>query len=298
MDRKVTVPEILRRKGGSDPIVALTAYDFPFGRIADAAGVDVILVGDSLGMVVQGMETTLPVTMDEMIYHCRMVARARRRSLLVGDLPFLSYQVSPTDAVANAGRLVKEGAAEAVKLEGGVAMADTIRAIASVDIPVMGHIGLTPQSVHRMGGHKVQGQRRGERPGQRDRVIEDALAVEDAGAFAVVLEGIPLDLAAEITGRLAIPTIGIGAGPHCDGQILVLHDVLGLSDGFVPKFAKRYAELWNAATDAIGAYAREVRSGAFPTDAHSFHSLVTVAREQPPPDSLLTKDGAPQREVG
>lgn len=276
MDRKVTVPEILRRKGGSDPIVALTAYDFPFGRIADAAGVDVLLVGDSLGMVVQGMETTLPVTMDEMIYHCRMVARARRRALLVGDLPFLSYQVSPTDAVANAGRLIKDGGAEAVKLEGGVAMADTIRAIASVDIPVMGHIGLTPQSVHRMGGHKVQGQRRGERPGQRDRVIDDALAVEDAGAFAVVLEGMPLDLAAEITGRLTIPTIGIGAGPHCDGQILVLHDVLGLSERFVPKFAKRYAELWSAASDAIGAYAREVRSGMFPTDAHSFHSLAPV----------------------
>ena len=276
MDRKVTVPEILRRKSGSDPIVALTAYDFPFGRIADAAGVDVILVGDSLGMVVQGMETTLPVTMDEMIYHCRMVARARRRALLVCDLPFLSYQVSPSDAVASAGRLIKEGAAEAVKLEGGVAMAATIRAIANVDIPVMGHIGLTPQSVHRMGGHKVQGQRRVDRPGQRDRVIEDALAVEDAGAFAVVLEGMPLDLAAEITAQLAIPTIGIGAGPQCDGQILVLHDVLGLCDRFVPKFAKRYAELWTAASDAIGAYAREVRSGVFPADAHSFHSLVTV----------------------
>ena len=278
-DRKVTVPEILKRKGGSDPIVALTAYDFPFGRIADEAGVDVILVGDSLGMVVQGMDTTLPVTMDEMVYHCRMVARARRRALLVGDLPFLSYQVSTTEALANAGRLIKEGAAEAVKLEGGVAVADTIRAIASVDIPVMGHIGLTPQSVHRMGGHKVQGQRRGERPGQRERVIEDALAAEDAGAFAVVLEGIPLDLAAEITGRLTIPTIGIGAGPHCDGQILVLHDVLGLCDRFVPKFAKRYAELWQAAGDAIGAYANEVRNGTFPTDAHSFHSLVTVQRE-------------------
>jgi 3-methyl-2-oxobutanoate hydroxymethyltransferase len=278
-DRKITVPEILKRKGGSDPIVALTAYDFPFGRIADQAGVDVILVGDSLGMVVQGLETTLPVTMDEMVYHSRMVARARRRALLVCDLPFLSYQVSTAEALANAGRLIKEGAAEAVKLEGGVAVADTIRAIASVDIPVMGHIGLTPQSVHRMGGHKVQGQRRGERPGQRERVIEDALAVEDAGAFAVVLEGIPLDLAADITSRLGIPTIGIGAGPHCDGQILVLHDVLGLCDRFVPKFAKRYAELWQAAHDAIGAYAKEVRNGTFPTDAHAFHSLVTVPRE-------------------
>jgi 3-methyl-2-oxobutanoate hydroxymethyltransferase len=280
MERKVTVPDILKRKGGGDPIVALTAYDFPFGRIADEAGVDVILVGDSLGMVVQGMETTLPVTMDEMVYHCRMVARARRRALLVGDMPFLSYQVSAAGAVANAGRLIKEGAAEAVKLEGGVAVAGTIRAITSVDIPVMGHIGLTPQSVHRMGGHKVQGQRHGERPGQRDRILEDAVAVEDAGAFAIVLEGIPLDLAAEITRRLTIPTIGIGAGPHCDGQILVLHDVLGLCDRLAPKFAKRYAELWRAAGDAIGAYAREVRDGSFPTDAHSFHSLVTVPREE------------------
>lgn len=279
MERKVTVPEILKRKGG-DPIVALTAYDFPFGRIADQAGVDVILVGDSLGMVVQGMDTTLPVTMDEIIYHSRMVARGRQRALLVADLPFLSYQVSTTEAVANAGRLIKEGAAEAVKLEGGLPVADTVRAIASVDIPVMGHIGLTPQSVHRMGGHRVQGQRRGERAGQRDRIIDDALALEDAGAFAIVLEGIPLDLAAEITARLEVPTIGIGAGPHCDGQILVLHDVLGLCDRFSPKFAKRYAELWTAAGDAIGAYAAEVRTRAFPTDAHSFHTLATVQREE------------------
>jgi len=281
MDRsKVTVPEILKRKGGGEPIVALTAYDFPFARIADQAGVDFILVGDSVGMVVQGLETTLPVTMDEMVYHCRMVARARLRALLVADLPFLSYQVSPTDAVANAGRLIKDGGAEAVKLEGGVAVAETIRAIASVDIPVVGHIGLTPQSVHRMGGHKVQGKRRGEKPGQRERVIEDALAVEEAGAFSLVLEGIPLDLAAEITERLTIPTIGIGAGPHCDGQILVLHDVLGLCDRYAPKFSKRYADLWTTASDAIAAYAGEVRSGAFPTTAHSFHSLQSVGRDE------------------
>ncbi|HEX7409317.1 MAG TPA: 3-methyl-2-oxobutanoate hydroxymethyltransferase [Candidatus Binatia bacterium] len=280
MERKVTVPDILRRKGGGDPIVALTAYDFPFGRIVDQAGVDVILVGDSLGMVVQGMDTTLPVTMDEMVYHCRMVARARQRALLVADMPFLSYQVSVTEAVANAGRLIKEGAAEAVKLEGGLPLADAIRAIAGVDIPVMGHIGLTPQSVHRMGGHKVQGRRRGERPGQRERLVADALAVEEAGAFAVVLEGIPLDLAAEITNQLTIPTIGIGAGPHCDGQILVLHDVLGLCDRLAPKFAKRYANLWQAAGDAVRTYAREVRTGAFPSDEHSFHSLVPVQREE------------------
>jgi 3-methyl-2-oxobutanoate hydroxymethyltransferase len=209
-----------------------------------------------------------------------MVARARRRALLVGDLTFGSYQVSPRDAVANASRLIKEGAVEAVKLEGGLPMAETIRAIAAVDIPVMGHIGLTPQSVHRMGGHKVQGQRRGARAGQRERIIDDALAVEEAGAFAIVLEGMPLDLAAEITERISIPTIGIGAGPHCDGQILVLHDVLGLCDRFSPKFAKRYAELWQSAGAAIDAYAQEVRRGTFPSDAHSFHSLAPVPREE------------------
>ena len=276
MQQKVTVPEIVKAKATGQPIVALTAYDFPFARIADEAGVDLILVGDSLGMVVQGFDTTLPVTMDEMVYHSRMVARARRRALVVADLPFLSYQISPTDAVANAGRLIKEGGAEAVKLEGGCAVADTIARIASVDIPVMGHIGLTPQSVHRMGGHKVQGRRRGSAPGQRERLIEDALAVEAAGAFAVVLEGIPTDLAAELTERLSIPTIGIGAGVHCDGQILVLHDVLGLTDRPSPRFAKRFADLWAAARGAVSEYAGEVRERQFPTPAHSFHSLATV----------------------
>ncbi len=280
MERKVTVPDLQRMKEAGTRITALTAYDFPFGRIADAAGIDVILVGDSLGMVVQGLDTTLPVTVEETIYHCRMVARARQRALLVGDLPFLSYQVSVPDAIRNAGRLIKEGGAEAVKLEGGLVMAETIRALAAVDIPVMGHVGLTPQSVHRMGGHRVQGRRRGRGPGARDRVLADSLAVEQAGAFAVVLEGIPLDLAAQITARLAIPTIGIGAGPHCDGQILVLHDVLGLYDRLTPKFVKRYAELGRTATDAIAEYAREVRSGAFPDEAHSF---LLRAEEAPAP---------------
>jgi 3-methyl-2-oxobutanoate hydroxymethyltransferase len=280
MEQKVTVPEIVKAKASGRPIVALTAYDFPFARIADAAGVDLLLGGDSLGMVVQGHDNTLPVTMDEMVYHTRMVARARCRALLVADLPFLSYQVCPTDAVANAGRLIKEGGAEAVKLEGGAAVAQTIERIASVDIPVMGHVGLTPQSVHRMGGHKVQGRRRGQAAGQRERLIDDALAVEAAGAFAIVLEGIPLDLAAEITAQLAIPTIGIGAGPHCDGQILVLHDVLGLSERASPRFAKRYADLWTAARGAVAAYAGEVRGGAFPTLAHSFQSLATVPAKE------------------
>jgi 3-methyl-2-oxobutanoate hydroxymethyltransferase len=288
MEQKVTVPEIVKAKATGRPIVALTAYDFPFARIADEAGVDVILVGDSLGMVVQGFDTTLPVTMDEMVYHTRMVARGRRRALLVADLPFLSYQVGPTEAVANAGRLIKEGGAEAVKLEGGRSVAATIERIASVDIPVMGHIGLTPQSVHRMGGHRVQGRRRGQAPGQRERLIEDALAVEAAGAFAVVLEGMPLDLAAELTARLSIPTIGIGAGVHCDGQILVLHDVLGLGDRPAPRFAKRYAELWSAAREAIGAYASEVRTATFPTQAHSFQSLAPVDNSEPAIEGSLS----------
>ncbi len=270
MERKVTVPDLQRMKEAGTKITALTAYDFPFAQITDQAGIDVILVGDTLGMVVQGLDTTLPVTLDEVIYHSRMVARGRKRALLVGDMPFLSYQVSREEALRNAGRLIKEGGCEAVKLEGGLPMADTIRALTSVDIPVMAHIGLTPQSVHRMGGHKVQGRSRGRGPGQRERVLADALAVEEAGAFSVVLEGIPLDLAEEITLRLTIPTIGIGAGVHCDGQILVLHDLLGLFDRFTPKFVKRYAELGQAAREAIASYVHEVQSGAFPDDAHSF----------------------------
>jgi 3-methyl-2-oxobutanoate hydroxymethyltransferase len=270
MERKVKVPDLQRMKEAGTKITALTAYDFPFGRIADTAGVDVILVGDTLGMVVQGLENTLPVTLDEIIYHCRMVARARSRALLVGDMPFGTYQISVEEALRSAARLMKEGAVEAVKLEGGIQMADTIRAMTMVDIPVMGHVGLTPQSVHRMGGHKVQGRRRGDAPGGRERVIEDALAVEEAGAFSIVLEGIPLDLAAEITERLTIPTIGIGAGRHCDGQILVLHDVLGLFDQFTPKFAKRYADLGKAARDAIASYVGEVRAETFPDEAHSY----------------------------
>lgn len=276
MQGKVTVPDIRARKGSGVPIVALTAYDYPFARLVDGAGVDVILVGDSLGMVVQGLETTLPVTVEEIIYHCRMVARACTHALLVADLPFGSYQVSPRSAVRNAARLLKEGGAAAVKLEGGIHVARTIQALAEVDIPVMGHIGLTPQSVHRMGGHKVQGRR----PSEQERLVEDALAVEDAGAFAVVLEGIPRELAAEITRKLKIPTIGIGAGPDCDGQILVLHDVLGLTEGRSPKFAKQYANLREIVGHALRAYVEEVRKGVFPTDEYSFHTLAGVPRER------------------
>ncbi|HEY2388185.1 MAG TPA: 3-methyl-2-oxobutanoate hydroxymethyltransferase [Candidatus Binatia bacterium] len=295
MERKVTVPDLQRMKEAGTRITALTAYDFPFGRIVDDAGIDVILVGDTLGMVVQGLDTTLPVTLDEIIYHCRMVARGRRRALLVGDLPFLSYQVSVEDALRNAGRLMKEGAVEAVKLEGGIVMADVIQALTSRDIPVMGHVGLTPQSVHRMGGHRVQGRRRGRGPGERQRVIEDALAVAEAGAFSVVLEGIPLDLAAEITEQLPIPTIGIGAGRHCDGQILVLHDLLGLFDRFTPKFVKRYAELGQAASAAVATYVREVREGAFPDDAHSF---LLRAEQVPPGRGASDESDTPTTPVG
>jgi 3-methyl-2-oxobutanoate hydroxymethyltransferase len=276
--QKVTVPEIARRKRDGKKISMLTAYDYPFARILDEAGIDVLLVGDTLGMVVQGLDTTLPVTVDEIIYHLKMVTRARARALVVGDLPFLSYQVATEDALRNAGRMMKEGGAEAVKLEGGVNVADTIAALTAVDIPVMGHIGLTPQSVHRMGGHKVQGKKHGKMAGGRERLLEDAAAVEEAGAFAVVLEGIPLDLAADITDRLSIPTIGIGAGVHCDGQVLVLHDLLGLFDKFAPKFSKRYVNLKEIVTGAVRQYVHEVQRSEFPTDAHSFHSPKIVEK--------------------
>jgi 3-methyl-2-oxobutanoate hydroxymethyltransferase len=272
----VTVPGVVRSKTIGQRLSMLTAYDATFASIVDECGVDILLVGDSLGMVVQGLGSTLPVTLDEMIYHTRMVTRGRQYALVVADLPFLSYQVSPTEAIANAGRLVKEGGAEAVKLEGGTMMAPTIAAIAAVDIPVMGHIGLTPQSVHRMGGFRVQGRRHGHGPGDRERLLDDARAVEDAGAFAIVLEGIPLDLAGEITAALSIPTIGIGAGADCDGQVLVLHDLLGLSER-TPKFARRFADLRAAAMDAVRTYVSEVRAATFPCDAESYHSLLPAS---------------------
>jgi 3-methyl-2-oxobutanoate hydroxymethyltransferase len=273
---RITVPELGRMKAAGERITMVTAYDFTFARLLDEAGVEMLLVGDSLGMVVQGRENTLPVTLDEMIYHTRMVARAARRALVVGDMPFGSYQTGPQQAVESAVRLVKEGGCAAVKLEGGITMAATIEAIAAIDVPVLGHVGLTPQSVHRMGGHKVQGRRHGRTPGGRERVMDDARAVEAAGASAVVLEGIPLDLAAAITAELTIPTIGIGAGADCDGQVLVLHDLLGLSER-APRFAKAYAALGAAVTSAVQAYVAEVKGGLFPTDAHAFHSLKPVA---------------------
>ncbi|HUN58459.1 MAG TPA: 3-methyl-2-oxobutanoate hydroxymethyltransferase [Candidatus Binataceae bacterium] len=267
---KVRVTDLAHMKAEQQPITMLTAYDYPFARIFDQAGVDVLLIGDSLGMVVQGADSTLPVTLGEIIYHVKMVVRARQRALVVADLPFLSYQVNPEQALRNSGRLIKEGGAEAVKLEGGITMANTIRRLVDVDIPVMGHIGLTPQSIHRMGGHRVQGRRAGRGPGCRERLLEDAAAVEQAGAFAMVLEGIPAELASEITSRVTIPTIGIGAGPECDGQVLVMHDVLGLSESFIPRFAKPYANLWQDASAAATSYIREVRERSFPSREHCY----------------------------
>lgn len=267
MGQKVTVPDIMRMKERGQKIVSLTAYDYCLARILDDAGIDVLLVGDSLGAVVQGRDTTLPVTIDDILYHTRAVIRGRRRALVVSDMPFLSFQIAIEDAKRNAGRLLQEGGAEAVKLEGGVTQAATIEALVRMGIPVMGHIGLTPQSVHQFGGYKIQG--KGE--GQANAVLQDALAVEQAGAFAVVLEGIPAHLAKEITQRLSIPTIGIGAGGDCDGQILVAHDMLGLFDDFTPKFVKRYANLKAVIGEAAGTYASEVRSAAFPDEQHTFH---------------------------
>jgi 3-methyl-2-oxobutanoate hydroxymethyltransferase len=269
---KVRITDLARMKAAGAPIAMLTAYDFAFARIFDHAGVEVLLVGDSLGMVVQGAQNTLAVTVDEIIYHTRMVARGRRRALLVADMPFLSYQVSIESALANAGRLLKEGGAEAVKLEGGVSVAETVRRLVAVDIPVMGHIGLTPQSIHRMGGYRVQGRRSGRAPGCRERLLEDAAALEAAGAFAIVLEGMPPELAQEITGNAGVPTIGIGAGPDCDGQVLVMHDLLGLSGCAAPRFAKPYLNLWEEVSGAALSYVREVRERAFPGPEHSYRA--------------------------
>jgi 3-methyl-2-oxobutanoate hydroxymethyltransferase len=260
--RQVTVPEFVAAKARGHRLTMLTAYDYTMARLLDDAGVDSLLVGDSLGMVVQGQADSLAVTLDEMVYHTRLVARGVRRSLLVADLPFMSYQISPQQALESAGRLLKEGGAHAVKLEGGVRSASTIAAITAADIPLMGHIGLTPQSVRRLGGFKVQR--------DADRLLADALAVESAGAFAVVVECVPTELAARITAALKIPTIGIGAGPDCDGQILVTPDVLGLFDDIRPRFVKHYAELGQAVRKAAETYCREVRDGAFPGPEHGF----------------------------
>ncbi len=263
---KITILDIYKKKAEGKKITMLTAYDFPTAQIVDQAGIDMILVGDSLGNVVQGVANTLPVTMDEMIYHTKMVSRAAQTAMVVGDMPFLSYQTHKAEAIRNAGRFLKEAGAEAIKLEGGSQMAETIRAIVDAGIPVMAHIGLTPQYVHMMGGFKVQGRNEA----AREKILADARAVQDAGAFSVVIEGIPASLGTEIHRELRIPTIGIGAGPDCDGQVLVIHDVLGLFDRFTPKFVKKYANLKDLALKAVKEYKEDVEAGKFPSEEHSF----------------------------
>lgn len=272
--KKVTVPDLRARKG-AEKIAMVTAYDFTMARLVDEAGVDMVLVGDSLGMVVQGLSTTIPVTLDEMAYHSRAVARGLQRAHLVGDLPFMSYQVSAAQAVESSGKLMKEGACESVKLEGGQEVAEHVHRIVRAGIPVVGHVGLTPQSVHALGGFKVQGRGDG-----AEKVLADAIAIEQAGAFAIVLEAIPPDLAAQITSMLSIPTIGIGAGSACDGQVLVCTDLLGLSRGHQPKFAKRFTDLGTQAVDAISTYVADVRAGTFPASAHTYKPN---AQTTPPP---------------
>ena len=263
---KITTATLRARKASGEKTAVVTAYDVVFSRLADDAGIDVVLVGDSLGMVVQGERSTLPVSLDDMVYHTKLVSRGVRRAHLVGDLPFMSYQASIEDGMRAAGRLMKEGRAEAVKLEGGVEVAELVRRLVRAGIPVIGHVGLTPQSIHQFGGFKVQGRS----DDQRARILEDARAVADAGAYAIVIEGVPHTLAAEITKSVPALTIGIGAGPACDGQVMVMHDLLGLEPAWKPRFVRRYAEMGKAVGEAFAAYAADVRAGRFPSDKESY----------------------------
>jgi len=262
----MTIPEFQRHKRDKKKLIVVTAYDALFTRMVEQAGIETILVGDSLGVVVQGKANTLSVTMDDMLYHTKLVVGAAQRALVIGDMPFMSYQASQEDARRNAGRFLQAGA-QAVKLEGGAAVVDQVAAMTNIGIPVMGHLGMTPQSVHILGGYKVQGKGKD----QATTLIEDAKALEEAGAFALVLEAIPAQLAKTITHSVSIPTIGIGAGPHCDGQVLVLYDLLGLFDDFVPKFVKPYAHLKADALQALRRYKEEVEQGKFPSDSESYH---------------------------
>lgn len=259
-DRPVRVPDLAAMKRRGEKITVLTAYDATMARLLDSAGIDVLLVGDSVGMVVMGYETTVPVTLDMMVHHASAVSRGSSRALVIVDMPFLTYRIDPAETLRNAGRLIQEGGAAAVKLEGGRAVLEATERLASAGIPVMGHLGLTPQSVHQTGGFRSQAAT----PEAADRLIEDALALESAGAFAIVLETIPEELAGRVTASLAIPTIGIGAGADCDGQVLVSYDMLGLFQDFVPSFVKQYAKLGEQVVEATRAYAEEVRRGAFP----------------------------------
>ncbi len=282
--KPVTVPDILARKRDGVPIVMVTAYDSTFARLVDACDIDMVLVGDSLGMVMQGHEHTLEVSVEHIIYHTRCVRRALRCAHLTADMPFMSYQVSPEKALENAGRLIKEGGAASIKLEGGAQVIPAVERIVAAGIPVVGHLGLTPQSVHAFGGFKVQARDRD----AADRLRNEATQLEQAGCFAIVLEGIPAPLATEVSASLSIPTIGIGAGNGCDGQVLVMQDLLGLDDSFKPKFVKRYAELAEPVRAAFSAYAADVRSRAFPGPEHSFgvkkRPVAAAPEPEPKPD--------------
>jgi len=262
---RVTINDIKEKKTKKEKIVMLTAYDYSTAKLVDEAGVPLILVGDSLGMVMLGYESTIPVTMDEMIHHTKAVVRGTKQALVIGDMPFMTYHTNISDALRNAARFIQEGGTQAVKLEGGVTVAETVKRIVECGIPVMGHIGLTPQSIHQLGGHKVQGKT----PEAAERLLRDALTLEQAGAFAVVLELVPAPLSRLITQKLSIPTIGIGAGPDCDGQVQVISDLLGLFSDFVPKHAKQYAKLAGTIRTALADYIAEVKAGSFPTAEHS-----------------------------
>lgn len=286
---KTTIRTIQQKKERGEQIVMLTAYDYTSARLAAGAGVDMLLVGDSLGMVIQGYETTLPVTLDDIIYHTRAVVRGAPESLVVADMPFMSYQVSPEQALVNAGRVMQETGAQAVKLEGGAHMAATVQRLVQVGIPVMGHIGLTPQSVNQMGGWRVQGRSSAE----ADRIIADARSLAEAGAFSIVLELVPIELAAAITAAVPVPTIGIGAGPLCDGQVQVWHDILGLFSDFQPKHARRYADLGAVIRQAVGQYAADVRGLAFPTDAHATHLTADLAALYAPAEPVQSQMVSP-----
>ena len=263
---KVTAVTLAARKGSVERVVAVTAYDVAFARLADQSGIDIVLVGDSLGMVIQGNASTLPVTLDEMVYHCRAASRGVARAHLVADMPFMSYQASVEEGMRAAGRLIKEGGAHAVKIEGGGDVAPLVQRLVAAGVPVMGHVGMTPQSVHAFGGFKVQGRT----DIQREKILADARAVSEAGAYAIVIESVPRKLGAELTQAVPALTIGIGAGAGCDGQVLVMHDLLGLDPAWKPRFARRYGNLGEAAQAAFAAYAADVRGGKFPSDDESF----------------------------
>jgi 3-methyl-2-oxobutanoate hydroxymethyltransferase len=284
---KVTIHTLRQMKARGEKIAMLTAYDATFARLLDEAGTDVLLVGDSLGMVIQGHETTLPVTLDEISYHCRAVVRGARRAHVVGDMPFMSYQASIEQGLTNAGKLMKEGGCHSIKLEGGAVHAELVSRMVGAGIPVMGHIGLTPQSFHQLGGFKVQGRD----PGGRERLLEDARTLEQAGAYAVVLEAIPADIAHDITAALSVPTIGIGAGTGCDGQVLVSYDALGMDETFKPRFVRRYATLGQTIKDAIAHYVADVRDASFPSDAESF----TVAESKAAPGTVMYSTAAQKK---